>query len=392
MSKFNRALWNELHNLSSQESELIKRFEVDPTGPAFVAVSDILRKRGYRDESIVILEEGLKKFPQYHSARASLAKDYFQRGLMREALDEIARVIARSPDNLMAQRLRLRLALVFDERSEAIERLGVLRQLSPDDEFTRMVRDRIAADNWSAARTSLFSELDRQGVRGAWNESHEDVGRGPGVVAGSWSSGNTPVSAKESGRSFQQVTHEEEVVSWQLPGALRAAESPTHRASNETRYDPASLRVEEALPFAEFDERTLPSALSSGLTLASVRGDNERYMQLRGFKMVQAPAATKTPDVEKASLAEHGALESTTLAEIYESQGLHVEALEIYEKLVRGKPDNASLQVRADAARERARGQSASSSGATHPAAATGAKEDKLRKLEQLLSRLESLT
>jgi tetratricopeptide (TPR) repeat protein len=372
MTRPGRALWNELHNLTGQEREFIKRFESDPTGPAFVAVSDILRKRGFIDESIVVLEDGLRKFPQYHSARAALGKDYFTKGLMRESLEEIGSVLARSPDNLMAQRLRLKLALIFDDRAEAWARLDLLKQLSPDDEFTRMVRGRLAVDDWSSARGALLTELERQGIRGEWSvqphvrEGHETA---PSLGGG-------PLPSSSSGGA--------KVDGWQLPEAEEAL-----RAGSSV-----NLRVEAEAPFPGLDDTRLPEAFASGGTLASVRGDADRYMLLRGFRMVSnAGAGAGGGEGDESAESPPRALESMTLAEIYEGQGLHLKALEVYEKLLRENPDSATLIAKAEAARRNARTQLAGRVGARPSGStpATSDKEEKLRKLERLLSRLEAM-
>lgn len=384
MAKFDKALWNELHGLTSQEKEIIKRFEANPTGPAFVSVSELLRKRGYLDESIVILEEGLRKFPQYHSARAALAKDLFQKGLIPEAKKEVDVVLSKSPDNLMAQRLRLRIALLLEEKSVAQERLLLLRQLSPDDEFTRLTREALAFDDWTRARNRVIAELERQGVRGFWNTPD------PQVVSSVASASHVaplppgdppPLGAQETGETSSP---------WKLPSSA----DPLPLSSHEM----ASLRAEHENPFSALDETKLPEAFHSGDTLANVRGDSDRYMLLRGFRMVHGPGAVADVGAENGlSLKSDDAtshaspLESTTLAGIYESQGLPLKALEIYERLLLKAPNDASLLAKRKAAEDAARAQLGGSVGAAHLGPSNAAKEEKLRKLERFLARLEAL-
>ncbi len=392
MAAFDKALWKELHALTGQEKDLIKRFESDPTGPAFVSVADILRKRAYLDEAIVVLEEGLRKFPQFHSARAALARDYFHKGLMHEALRELDSVLARSPDNLMAQRLRVRLALVFDEPSEAQSRLGLLRQLSPDDEFTRGVRDAMAREGWFDARERYLAELERQGVRGFWNAS--TATRPVPSLSSSATSNATygtnptnPTNATNpTGPRSEGTTssHPSSADTWRLPVAGGGA--------SFTESDAMAARAGTADPFSEFDAGRLPEAFSSGGSLANVRGDADRYMLLRGFKMVGGSPGAVAETLRGAEGGEAtSALESTTLAGIYESQGLPLKALAIYEKILKDRPNDEELFARAESARRASRSQLAGRAGAARLEAGDATREEKIRKLERLLMRLETL-
>lgn len=406
MPKFTRALWNELHALTPQESEIIKRFEANSTGPAFVAVADLLRKRGYLDEAIVVLEEGLRKFPQYHSARAALARDYFHKGLLRDSAAALATVLARGPDNLMAQRLRLRLALLFDERDVALETLKILKQLSPDDEFTRLTRGRLATDDWASARNAVVGELERQGVKvdpsalatplpGPRVMSPSDAmgsggGSGNGAGAGVGFGGITGRNGMTAGRErvAQAASHVEALPP--LPPDFSSG-TPVRAVDGLRPRGDDPLRLETRTPFPGLDDTRLPEALSSVGSLASVRGDADRYMLLRGFRMV-SPGSGRNEHGTRQEGESAPALESTTLAGIYEGQGLHLKALEIYERLLAENPDDADLDRRARRVREAARGQLASArAGATHPRAGSPEKEEKLRTLERLLTRLEAL-
>jgi hypothetical protein len=160
-------------NLGAQtpsESEVMKRFEQNPSGPGFVSIADMLRKRGYLDESTAVLEDGVARFPSYFSAQASLAKNYFQKGLFQKSLDFIQIVLAKSPDNLMAQRLRLRLSVFFNEQDVALSRIEILKRLAPDDEFTKQIRISLEQGLWEQCPSILELELKQQGI--PYDSSH----------------------------------------------------------------------------------------------------------------------------------------------------------------------------------------------------------------------------
>jgi hypothetical protein len=87
----------------------------------------------------------------------------------------------------------------------------------------------------------------------------------------------------------------------------------------------------------------------------------------------------------------NSALESTTLAGIYESQGLPLKALAIYEKILKDRPHDEELFARAESARRASRSQLAGRAGAARLEAGDATREEKIRKLERLLMRLETL-
>ena len=77
-------LFAQLSGLTTHEKELIAQFDTDPKATTCVASSDLLRKRGFLDESIILLEDTVKRFPTYIAARVALGKDYYTRGMFSE--------------------------------------------------------------------------------------------------------------------------------------------------------------------------------------------------------------------------------------------------------------------------------------------------------------------
>lgn len=460
MAKFSRALWNELHNLSAQEIETIKRFEADSKGPVFSGVAELLRKRGYIDESIVILDEGLRSFPQYHSARAALARDYYFKGMMPEALQHIEVVIQRTPENLMAQRLRLKLALIFNQRQEAAARLEILKEISADDEFTRIARDLIAQNEWQLIRRYVLTELKKLGIRSDWanEDESQSIGHEPqnstafnsapqfmppapplprmqmrsGVeilnedLASQRIGLSEVFSAPDRDTATAQITPSEVSnfesnlsPAWQVPSEDSLSLTPKSAAperalgnyqTTQPSYSnaPAGPRApvvskqsyeahqperEDLIDASFLDDLHLPDAFSPGATLSAVRGDPDRYLLLRGFKMM-ASAGLYAHDTDETPTR---GLESTTLAEIYVTQGMFMKALEIYERLSATAPLNEQLTGRLAWVRDQAKAQLAQRSkadanevaAAQAAAASASAKVRKLRYLETLLDKLE---
>ena len=365
-----KTVWKELHNLNAQETDLIKRFESDPFGPLFVTATEILRKRGYLDECIVLLEDGLKKFPQFHSARAALGRDYYFKGMMPEALTEIEIVITRNPENLMAQRLRMKLALIFDDRPSVIHQLNILKQLSTDDEFSRILRDLVSMDNWRGAQNLVFSELKKSGIQCDLEIKNNYK-----------SKSETNVSSAEPIRTLE---------SWELPKV-----SNDQIQSIEQRVQTNTLSTRDTLKNNKIDGNNedynqnyseyLPPIFRPGNTLSQVRGDNDRYLVLKGFRVVSTSGLFVNGGVGGLG----GGLESSTLAEIYVTQGMYSKAAEIYEKLLRESPDDISLQKKLISVQEFVRQNLSKRVNIPEKRAIIPEKDRKLKVLESLLDKLE---
>ncbi len=54
------------------------------------------------DEAIGLCLKGLKHHPDYLSGRVVLGLAYFDKGMIREAAEELERVVSAKPDHLMA--------------------------------------------------------------------------------------------------------------------------------------------------------------------------------------------------------------------------------------------------------------------------------------------------
>jgi tetratricopeptide (TPR) repeat protein len=363
MARFRRPVWNELQGLTPQEAEVIKRYEADPRGSQFVAAAEILRKRGYIEEAIVIMEDGVKVFPQYHSARASLGRDYFLKGMMQEARNHIENVVARSIDNTMAQRMKLKLDIVFNDKDKVVEQLALMKKLIPDDDSTKSIRDLVAVGDWEGCKALVRSELDRLGI--------------------CWSPENNREKKPEIPEKLQPISPASPAADWEIPGDSKIILS---------EFSPLSTNP---IDTKELHEAKLPPALRSGDSLAFVRGDTDRYLVLKGFRRLQSEGLFCNSQHD--SLRRH-ALDATTLAEIYVTQGLVTKAIAIYEKLVQQHPEVPSHPLRLKALQEGLKNKATTKPPAPetkHPlldkaTRMTPEQEKKLRLLENLLTKLDS--
>src|SRR4051812_43320752 len=99
--------------LSLTEREVAKRFEADPLGRTFLPVADILRSHRLVDESLELLAQGVARHPGFAVARVVLARELLQKGAIVDAWQILEDSPVALRDNLLAQKLRFRLALLL---------------------------------------------------------------------------------------------------------------------------------------------------------------------------------------------------------------------------------------------------------------------------------------
>lgn len=105
-----------------------------PSPRLYLQLADELRAAGRGQESIVVLREGVEKFPRYLSSRINLGKTLYAERAYLEAVEVMQRVLEEDPENIIAIRVLAQSWEAMGEKVEAIKKFKLLRIFLPGDE------------------------------------------------------------------------------------------------------------------------------------------------------------------------------------------------------------------------------------------------------------------
>lgn len=253
--------------LSRAERMVVDRYMSAPQGRTFLPIADILLSHGLVDDCIELLMQGVERHPGFTVARVILARELFHKGMMVQAWNTLEQSPEPLTENVLAQKIRFKLALLLNKEDLAKEIHAYIQsRRMGDDEIRR-----------------LGEILDRQGFAVAARTYREDLAKA-GI----------------------QVRDDD----------LDLMEPARHATPEPPRLMEEEDVAEEAVtnPLAGFHVVPLKEIFALAME-GELRGPN---------------AAVE--------------LDSTTLAEIYESQGHYQKSLEIYRRLLRVSPNNEYLK------------------------------------------------
>ncbi len=114
--------------------KLQKKLSKEPNSLIFMQLAEEYRKEGQVNDALRVLHEGLKRHPNYWTARVSVGRIYYQGGDLVHALDELEIVIRAVPDNLLANRMVGDIYLRQNRPQEALKRYKMVQMLNPADQ------------------------------------------------------------------------------------------------------------------------------------------------------------------------------------------------------------------------------------------------------------------
>ncbi len=115
----------------------IKKYQAmlgsNPSSRVFATLAELYRKQGMYDEAIGLCLKGLGHHPDYLSGRVVLGLAYFDKGMLRDAAEELERVVSAKPDHLMAARALGDVMLADGNNERAEYYFNRVLSLAPDD-------------------------------------------------------------------------------------------------------------------------------------------------------------------------------------------------------------------------------------------------------------------
>ncbi|MFQ5701422.1 MAG: tetratricopeptide repeat protein [Acidobacteriota bacterium] len=118
-------------------SELERRLDRSPSSRAFLELAKLYVEEGRLEDAVRVCADGVRRHPDYISARVLLGRIYLDLGLLDQARETMALVLEKAPDNIVARRVVAQICLEQGLLGAALERYRALLAFKPDDEEAR---------------------------------------------------------------------------------------------------------------------------------------------------------------------------------------------------------------------------------------------------------------
>ncbi len=304
--------------------DLRKRLDKEPGSRLFAQLAEELRKDGQIEEAIRVARAGLVTHPTYVSARMTLGRALMDTGDQRSARTEFETVLRGAPDNILASRFL----------GECLEGLGDLGAALLQYKATL----RLVPGGDRAVEAQIRSIEERLGSATA-----PRAAPGPPPAAAPAATPPPPVAAPITPLEPAAAPGTKAVP---VP-AVTALLPPEPAAGATVSPPPAALPATEAtlVPESNFDleapfdsggDTLKPQAAPPAATLA--RGPEPSTLPGVAVASREAPPTTLPGTSDP--------LASTTLAELYFSQGEVGRAVALYRELLGREPSNDRIRAR----------------------------------------------
>lgn len=305
---------------------LLKKLEKEPNSLIFLQLAEEYRKESYYDDALFICEEGLRRHPNYWSARVALGRIHKEMGHVDQAREELEKVIQAVPDNLLANKLLGDIYMGLELDEEALKRYKLVQMLTPaDGEVINNIQ-------------KLESRLSQT----------------PSSPMDASSVTETP-SAEET--SFPATT-----VEMLVPRKLSASEIKTEefphlnvRSELPPYSDDLPAYLEKTAPgtkaeaLPDYFDSTIPgpgsveSQRSEKQAISFSNPEHESHFDVFDFPELEPTPGKKVDITQPMEEDEADELTTQTLAELYVQQGLIDKATKVYQKILLNEPDNKQI-------------------------------------------------
>lgn len=161
--------------LSKSEAAIVRRYEENPEGKSFLPVADILKSHQKMDECLELLMEGVERHPGFTVARVILARELMGRGLMQQAWTTLENSPESLHENVMAQKIGFKLAIVLGKEKEAREVFQHIKSRQFFDDEIKKLGDALEFSRFIKVREELIEQLKAAGVAVLVDSSNDEV-------------------------------------------------------------------------------------------------------------------------------------------------------------------------------------------------------------------------
>lgn len=304
-------------NISPKIEQLQKKLDKDPDSKIFLLLAEEYRKSGMQEEAIAVCQEGLKKHPNYTSARVVLGRAYMELKKMLEAQAEFEEVISKTPDNLMANKFLGDLHFMQGNLNSALERYQVVIRLAPSNEEVaskiKNISEKLYQQTPIPVRPDEITD-EPPSPPSEKDEHPEELTE------------EKPENDERLAEPFEERPKENE-----YKEELIEEEKPSKMMLDLTEQE-NSIPIPEARPDEPPPQPTLPLQEESSILPPATE---------------ESPALPSEPEIPAID-EEKNELTTATIAELYAKQGLFDKAIKLYNELLEANPDNMELKFRYD--------------------------------------------
>lgn len=114
--------------------KLQKKLEKEPNSLIFLQLAEEYRKESQYDQALRTCQDGLRRHPNYWSARVAMGRIYYEMGSSDKAREELEKVTKAVPDNLLANKLLGDIYMESGRMPDAYKRYQIVQMLTPNDQ------------------------------------------------------------------------------------------------------------------------------------------------------------------------------------------------------------------------------------------------------------------
>lgn len=198
-------------SLSPEIDKLAKKLAKDPQSKVFLQLAEEYVKAGLFQEAASVLEEGLKTYPTFLTARVALGRVYYQLGLVPKAKIMLEEAVKLSPDNLLAHRTLAQLYVHEGASEPALRSCSVVLSANPKDEEILALKATI--DQWPGSGPPSAPQKEQEASRATSPSAdpREETAAGDGEGTASATAASFDASSPQVSPSSEKI---ERLTTW----------------------------------------------------------------------------------------------------------------------------------------------------------------------------------